>query len=318
MSIHVVVNPAGASGRAWDLWQKASLVFQEKQMEYTLHQSTLEHGVEEICRELTGTGEEVDLIIVGGDGTINQAVNGIEDFEHTRLGFLPCGSGNDLARDIELPKDLREIISILEKGETRRVCDLAEVRMEGTCKWFDHEDLGEGPYIRRFHMSCGIGFDAKICAGVQRSRWKGFLNRMGLGMLSYGIVSMGAIFTTKPIPMKLTVDGREIPTKRGMLLAAMNHRYQGGGVLFAPDAKADDGLLDCCYVRNVNRLKFFGVLPMAYSGKHLLFKGITIERGKEIDLETAIPLWAHTDGEVVCKASKFHIRVLPERLKMLV
>ena len=103
MKFHVVLNPAGASGGAAKLWKKVKPSFENGGCTYQLHCSSPRHGIEEICREITSGGEDAALVIIGGDGSVNEAVNGIADLEHTALGFIPCGTGNDMRRDMDIP-----------------------------------------------------------------------------------------------------------------------------------------------------------------------------------------------------------------------
>ena len=173
--IHVIVNPAGAGGKTGRYWEKKIQPLLEG-TEYQLHLSTEEGAAERICAELSSfipEGETVRILILGGDGTINAAVNGIRDFEHTQLGLIPCGSGNDLARDLHFPEDPAELVRRILSGQTVRQVDVGE------CIW---NDTGKS---RFFVVSAGAGFDAAVCHYAQISVLKRFLNRLGLGKLVY-------------------------------------------------------------------------------------------------------------------------------------
>ena len=90
MKFDIIVNPAGAGGKTAAFWKQWEPSFSG--VEYEVHFSSKEHGIKEITQELTSQGRDVNLVIVGGDGSMNEAVNGIADFSHVRLGLLPCGS----------------------------------------------------------------------------------------------------------------------------------------------------------------------------------------------------------------------------------
>lgn len=309
MQFHVVVNPAGASGRAWKLWEKLEPMFQLSEHEYILYRSTRQKGITEICQEVTSQGKEVRLIIIGGDGTVNEAVNGIADFEHTLFGFVPCGSGNDLALDLGLPKDKKEIVKQLLQGDVKRIQDVGEV------VYFDHEDK---PHKRRFNISCGFGFDAEICAFVERSKLKKILNRIHLGKLIYLIQGIHVIFTTQLTPLELTYNGKTDSFLKCLFVAGMNHCYEGGGFKFCPHAKADDQQLDLCIADGLKRFDFFRIFPYAYTGKHLQFKGVKEDRCKQIEIKAKRPLWLHTDGEVIGEYTKIEMHILPKCLKLMI
>ena len=105
MKIDFVINPA--SGHAVKAWKKVEKLLQGR-CDYHVHRSENGRNTEVICRELSSAGEDVTIVVVGGDGSMNDAVNGIQDFTHTRLGLIPCGSGNDLAKDLNMPRKLEE------------------------------------------------------------------------------------------------------------------------------------------------------------------------------------------------------------------
>lgn len=121
--IHVIVNPAGAGGAAARAWRKVRVLLEEEKVSYRVFFSRPELDVdvlvEKVCRrwEKETAKSETDhliLIVIGGDGTMNLAVNGITDFDRVHVGFIPCGSGNDLARSLGITKNVKnELTAIL-------------------------------------------------------------------------------------------------------------------------------------------------------------------------------------------------------------
>ncbi|MBR3358038.1 MAG: hypothetical protein IKG46_09470 [Solobacterium sp.] len=321
--IDFVINTAGASGYAVRTWQRV-----EKQIrgrcEYRIHRSGEGKTVEELCRELSSTGEEVTIVIIGGDGSMNDAVNGITDFEHTRLGLIPSGSGNDLAKDLGLPKKPEEQLERILAGE-ERLADIGEVifhteseemdpvRKTVTVKPDPHE------IVRRFNISCGLGFDAAICAEVEMSRTKEILNKVHLGKLCYIAEAIHTIAETKRVPVTVCFDGMSTVNLPGCLfIAGMNHRYEGGGFQFCPDAKDDDGLLEFCAGNNVSQFDFYRIFPYAYSGSHVKFRGVHLYQAKSAEIRSDIPLWVHTDGEIRYKSNHITMRIADEKLRLIV
>ena len=318
--IHVLINPAGAGGRTIRYWNKLEDRFRESGQPYEVHLSRSEADLAEICRTLSAV-PPVDLVVVGGDGTINQVLNAIPGLSAVRLGIIPCGSGNDLAKDLSLPADGREIVRTILQGKARRKSDVGLVELLG-------ED-GRILQSRRFLTGCGFGFDAAVCHGVEVSPLKGILNRLHLGKLIYIAVAIRMIFSFRQMPVEIScvrsTEGaapaaaavqRAFP--HCLLLAAMNHRFQGGGFLFAPDASAEDGQHDVSIADPKNRLDFFPIFPTAYRGEHVKFDCVTMLRTPDITMRTQAPQWVHTDGEPFAQASCIRIRILPERLSFLV
>lgn len=323
MSVHIVLNPVGASGRAKKTWKKIQPRFDQAPFPYVLHESTKEKGIEEIVKEITSLGEEIDLIVIGGDGSFNEAVNGIQDFSKTRFGMIPCGSGNDLAKDIGLSKNIDEVVDTLLQFEVKRVADVGEIVLHNHMYIIDpfthymDDSVYTDEKIRRFNISAGFGFDAEICAYVLVSKTKQLLNRVHLGKLCYLVEGTRAIFSTKLVPVEMNIDGEEVKIDQCLFVAAMNHAYEGGGFRFGPTAKYDDGQLELCIANGLSRFDFFRIFPYAYRGNHVKFDGVSIRKGKEIRLKSREPLWIHTDGEVFCKTTDVTIRLNPHKLQML-
>ena len=312
--IHIVINPTGASGKTRRLWDKVETVFRESGQPYTVHFSDLERGVEDICREVTAADKETDLVVVGGDGTFNEALNGICRLADVRLGLIPAGSGNDLARDLGIPTDGITAARTILRGEVVRTTDVGEVAIR--------LPAGEGERKRRFLTGCGIGFDAEICDVVDHSRLKGALNRLRMGKLVYVLTAIRLIWQCRlqTVEVQVEKEGERatLASDHNLLLVFMNHRYEGGGFQFAPEARDDDGALDLCIANPRSKWEFFPVFPLAYSGRHVKVGCVRVERAPSFAVRATQPLWVHTDGEAVCRSQDIRVGVLPERLRLLV
>ncbi len=310
----VIVNPAGASGQARDKWKHAKRIFDFRKIPYREHFSTQEKGIKEIARELTLPGGERTLVVVGGDGSLNQVVNGIVDFEGTTIGFIPCGSGNDLARSLNIPLNVPDSVDIICRGNTR-LLDIGEATLldpvDGDMKPHD-------PVTWRFNISCGIGFDAEICEMARRSKWKDALNRVHLGKLIYIGVALKQIFVTKKSKGVVVEDGRKKDFDDLLLVVAMIQPYEGGGFMFAPEASASDGKFDICIADGLSRNDFFRIFPSAYSGNHVMFNGVYIDRARKAEFHMERQMWVHADGETEFMAKNVSLRVMEERLKLIV
>lgn len=314
----IVINPAGASGRTLKVWKKIEPMFQESGIPYQVHYSTLDHGITDIVKELTSTQTDRDIVIVGGDGTMNQAVNGIRDFQHTRIGFISCGSGNDLARGLKLSKDPEENVRTILKGNTFRTIDVGETVYLNRMHELVKERASSDGYVhRRFNISSGIGFDAAICQKAQIAPAKKTLNQIHLGKLIYLGVAIEIIATTKRTAAWITTDGHTEKYDQLLFTVAMNEPYEGGGFMFCPHADDHDSQLDLCIGNEISKFDFYRIFPYAYKGNHLKFKGVYEKRGHVIDIRTEEPKWVHTDGEVTCMSSHIRIDLLSEKMKML-
>lgn len=323
---HIIVNPAGASGRTGQLWEQLAPICESSGQNVQVHYSTREHGITQICEELTrDLTEDVNIVIVGGDGTMNEALNGIRDFRHVRLGLVPAGSGNDLARDLGLPNHPEEILKQILRGETVRTFDLGTVTIHGSTDRIDSvtgavDTVANETEIRRvFAVSCGIGFDAAICRQAAISPLKSVLNKIHLGKLIYIVEAIHLIFTLRNGTLQLTLDGKE-PRRfdHAMFSVCMNHRYEGGGFMFGPEAADDDGLLEICTANPRSNAAFFYIFPFAYKGNHVRFRPVNMDRAHEVDIVSEHPLWVHTDGEVPCKSCHITVSLRQQAVRFLI
>lgn len=299
---HIIVNPASRSGKGLRVWRnQLEPVLKRENVPYTVHFSTEKGGVTKTVAKLcancadSAKNEQLTLIILGGDGTMNEAVQEIPDEINVTLGYIPTGSSNDLARDLGIPKKPVAALDLILHSGRPRPMDL------GKLTYPDGES-------RRFCVSCGLGYDAAVTEEAQRSRIKVILNKIGLGKLTYLGIALKQLFASKAVSGRLTLDGgATIDIGTMLFVTGMNHRFEGGGFMFCPGADDSDGLLDLCAVGDLPKLLILFALPTAYKGKHYRFKGITAYRAKQFVLEADTPLWAHTDGEVTRKASRITV-----------
>ena len=284
MKLQFIVNPASKTGRGIEIWQEVENVLKASGIEYDVFfTKRMGHGTE-LARQLTEAPGEHMIVALGGDGTVNEVVNGIVRIKDTILGYIPTGSGNDLAGGLKLPTDpMTSIEHILEnKSHLQMNVGVAQVENQ----------------TRRFAVSCGMGWDAAITHEVAVSKLKKFLNKLKLGKLSYVLIAVKQIFAFQTSPMEIQIDGKTpMKFEKNFFSAVMNSPYEGGRVMMCPKASWSDDLLDICVVDNVSKLKLLLVIPLAYKGLHRFFKGVYIKRGEKMILRSEKPLPVHVDGE---------------------
>lgn len=321
---HVIVNPASKSGRGADIWNRIELILNERSIEYKVFFSKEAGHVIKLVQELSasllesGSAEPLKLIVLGGDGTMNETLQGISDFDRVEVGYIPTGSSNDLARDLKIPADpgaaLERILSCREPVPMD-IGRLVYHQAGEQTSTFSNE---EGVNQRYFIVSSGIGFDAAVCEEALTSKFKKVLNKIGLGKLTYLIIALKQLIKAKKITCDFTLDdNRTIHMSKFLFVACMNHQYEGGGFKFCPDADYRDGILDICAVGNIPKWLVLLALPTAFKGNHFRFQGIDRYAASKIHLETSSPLWVHTDGEVSQKSSSITLTCLKEKLMFL-
>lgn len=305
-----IINPAAHSGAGIRVWEEAERVLKERGIAYEAHFSEKKGEVKTLAHHLTALqeGEERFLIVVGGDGTLNEALQGIRNFEQIRLGYLPAGSSNDLARDLQISGTVtQQLVWLLDHGRERRV-DL------GCLHWMEDGKL----WKRYFAVSCGIGYDAAVCQEALDSPIKDGLNRIGIGKLTYLGIGLKQMLTLRSQKASIRLDGVEVVhASRLVFAASMIRRFEGGGFCFCPQANDRDGLLDLCLANDIPRWKFPFIIPFALKGKHYRFKGVTPYRAKRIEIHMSSPAWVQTDGEIPGKLSCITVTAEKQKLRLV-
>ncbi len=321
---HIIVNPASKSGRGAKIWASLEPVLKEKGVAFTVHHSAKAGHIIQIIRDLSDYAFSADepnilkLIILGGDGTFNEALQGITDFEHTYLGYIPTGSSNDMARDLYDVKDAVSILNRILSCEVPVRMDLGHLTINRIDDELPSTQTEKANPERYFGVSCGIGFDAAVCEEVAASKLKKVMNKLGLGKLTYLGIALKQLFAAKQVACEITFDDEKtITLPRFLFVAGMVHQYEGGGFMFCPNADYHDGIMDICLVGNLPKLLILMALPTAFKGKHYWFKGVDRYSARKMTVRTASPLWLHTDGEVFAKTDSITVTCEKEKLQIL-
>lgn len=299
-----IINPHARTGLGLKVWQRLETYLKEQNLEYQAYITRYPNHAAEYARRLTKGRKEVTLIALGGDGTINEVVNGIQDFSKVTLGYIPIGSSNDFARSMELSRDPETMLKQILSPSKYTYINIGRMKYKDT--------------VRRFAVSSGIGFDADVCFHNNTSaKMKRWLNRLKLGKLSYTGVALFLLMALKPRPMTLILDGVEKSFHRVFFATAMNQRYEGGGFKFCPEADPGDGLLDIIVIADMPKLKALLLLPTAFKGWHVHFKGVHTFTCKEAHIVSEAVLPVHTDGESAVRSSKISFSLEPSKLKFI-
>ena len=322
---YCIVNPSARSGHGKNIYnlfeEKCKAMGKPYKVVFTKGPGHAMNVVKRLTEKKVGSSsddEPINIVIMGGDGTLNEVISGIQDFDRVRLGVVPLGSGNDFVRDLNFPKKTEELITQILKEEIVRKLDIGNVHydhMTRTLSRLHDERIAQD---RRFDVSSGIGFDAAVCEEALSSNTKNFLNKIGLGKLTYGSIAVRQILhADQPSCDIETDDGQTLHIDHLIFAAAMIHHYEGGGFNFAPDADLQDGYFDLIVGGDIGTFQIFKVLPLAFFGKHYGQKGVHHIRAKEIKIKTAIPMWVHTDGEVLLKSDAITLSCLKQKLNLL-
>lgn len=291
--VSLLGNPASGRGRGGAALARVERVLRERGVEVsTLRTERAGHAVE--LARVAATGGTQLLLVLGGDGTVRDAVEGLlatgkPEAELPPLGILPGGTGNDLARSLGVPLSRERAV---------------EVALTGQPRLLDAWTWNGTPFVN----VAGVGLDACV-AGVVNRRFR-HLN----GALAYVSAALSVLPRFQPFELRVRLPGREWAGKV-WLAAFANARCYGGGLPIAPDADPADGLLDVVLVEDMPRLELLTQLPALAAGKHVRHPRVHVLRGDEVTLE-APPQEATLDGELleetpaVVKRAGVRIRVM--------
>ena len=310
---YFIVNTSGASGRAVRTWKKVSHCLQKRGIAYkALFTQGKGHGAvlaQEVCAQYA----PCTLCVVGGDGTINEVLNGLFSYKCpngktglslVRFALIPTGSGNDFARGAKIPKNIKKALSLFTENPAEVALDLGLVRFaDGT--------------ERVFGISAGLGMDAIVCREASTSRLKKILNALHLGSLVYIFLTVKTLFSMKTSAVSVKSGNEYYTFDRLIFLSAMNFSKEGGGVAVFPRASAVDANLSFCLASNISKLKAFLDLPFLVLALHEKLKGFRLWSSSCIEVKATPPLVLHTDGEYAGTVGEVKIECLPATLCLL-
>jgi diacylglycerol kinase (ATP) len=276
-----VVNPAagnGATGRAWpEIAQRAAA--------HGLRGDALLTGGPghacELAERAAADGARL-VVIVGGDGTVNEAVNGLlaAGANDIDVALLPCGTGDDFARTFGIRPEVERALAVATGGKTRTV-DVGRAKFH---QW-------DGSDAERYFVNfAGAGISGAIAVrGAATSR------RLG-ARLAYFWATVAVFFRWKIVEIEVRADDERRQQPMYEVLVA-NGVYTAGGMRVAPDAVPDDGLLDAVLIGAFTKPEFAATFPKIYRGTHVRHPKVEVLRARAVAVDAATPLPVVLDGE---------------------
>jgi len=299
----IIVNPRSADGSTGRRWPEIERGLRTRLPAFDLAFTERPGHATTIAREATARYGRIAL--VGGDGTLNEVVNGlIADDRPLRpdlaLGIIPCGTGGDFVRSVGIPRDLEGAAERLTTGTAREV-DVGKVR-------YRRPDGSEG--IRYFINEGEIGMGAAVCEAVNRSskRWGGrlsFLRAILVTALRY-----------PDQEIMLSLDGA--PAERVIInnIWLANGQYSGGGIRSGPRARLDDGLLDVVQIGASGILEKLLGLPKLRSGAFVDRPNVVYRTARRVEAESEASVPVEVEGEPIGTLPAL-FEIIGERLRVI-
>ncbi|WP_449621373.1 diacylglycerol/lipid kinase family protein [Robertmurraya sp. Marseille-Q9965] len=307
-NLNVIVNPQAKNGYSKKVWQDVEEELQMRQIPYKAFNTEYPgHAIElakSICME-TKLEDIVVIVVIGGDGTLHEVINGAMGAQNVSIGFIPGGSGNDFSRGYGIPKNhLSALKFLLKKIDFQPILvDVGKI-------------VHSNEKTTYFVNNMGAGFDALITKEANQSKLKKVMNRFSLGNLIYAYFVLKKLFTFKRTVVNMTIDGKKYKFDHTWFVTVANQPYYGGGMKISPKASVQDGLLNITVVHNLSRIKFLFVFITVFWGGHERMKEVKTFLGKEILIESKESLFVHADGEFIGR-TPVNIQACPQVLPLL-
>lgn len=279
----LIVNPVAGAKRTAKKWPQIMRLLKSIGLHFEHDLTEAPGHATELAKSAAKKGYEL-VVSVGGDGTINEIVNGLYaagNIADVMLGIISTGTGGDYIRTIGIPRAYQEACQCFTNPGKLTV-DVGVVEYVSDCR----------AVKRLFVNFAGLGFDAEIVKATTQ-RFKA-LN----GTASYLVGLLTTLLFYKNKKVSLIVDGEAVEGKVCTVLMS-NGKYGGGGMLAAPDADLTDGLLDVLIIGDLSKPDLLWSLPRVYKGTHLTHPKVTMRRAREIEILSTAPLSLQADGELL-------------------
>ena len=297
----LIVNPEAGAGRTAKKWPQIMGLLKNIGLRFEHDVTEAPRHAIELAKSAAKKGYEL-VVSVGGDGTINEIVNGLYDagnIKDVTLGIISTGTGSDYIRTIGVPRKHREACQRL-LNPRKLVVDL------GVVEYMNDDQVTE----RLFVNFAGLGFDAEVVkATTQKFKALGAMPSYLLGLLT-----TLCSYRNREVAVKL--DGKAEDRKICAIVMS-NGKYGGGNMSVAPNADPTDGLFDVIIINDISKPDLLWSLPRIYKGTHLTHSKVTAERAREIEITPKYPMSLQADGELLGETpARFH--VLPATLNVAI
>lgn len=259
----------------------------ENKVEYLIHMTKRPNQATEMTESLIKNGA-TDIIVVGGDGTLHEVINGFSNFEKVNLGIIPCGTGNDFASALNLPLDPVEALKII---------------VNGTPKYTDFMQM---PTVRGLNV-IGMGIDVDVLKRYEALKKK--------TKLKYTTCLIKTLFDFEYSDFDAIINGEKTHHRSFIACVANGYRY-GGGIPICPPADPTDGQLDFLAVKEIKRIKIIGAFLKLKKGKILELPQTSHQTMTEIKIEIPLEHWTvNVDGELY-EDIPFEVKIVSDKLKV--
>jgi YegS/Rv2252/BmrU family lipid kinase len=300
-----IVNPVAGSGRGLTDWPQISGLLRDEGIAvdamFTLHK----YHATELAVTAVRQGYR-RIIVVGGDGTIHETVNGFfiqRECPTTDIlmAVIAVGTGNDWIRMFGIPRNYVDAIRSIRQGH-------AFLQDVGRVSYYESK-VHQTRYLANV---AGVGYDAAVCRGFNRLKEKGY---RGNWIYLFNVFREAVRYRTRRV--RIEVDGEEVFAGKLFTGTIGICKYTAGGLTQTPNAIPDDGLFDLTVIPAMNRVRLFSRFRTVYTGNIYDIPRISLFRGGSIRIHAEQPIRLEIDGEIL-GYSDFEFKILERAIRVVV
>lgn len=301
----VIINPVAGRGRGLLDYPIISKYFRDNKILFDSVFTEKKYHAIELTFEFINKGYR-KIIIIGGDGTFNEVVNGVFMQKTVittdiTLAVLAVGTGNDWIKMHNVPKKYSDAVKAIVNGNTF---------LQDVCKISFYESMI--CHTRYMANMAGVGFDAIVNRKYNKLKQKGYKSKF-----LYIYSMLYSIIKYRSVKMKITIDGNNVIDNKILTGAFGIGKYNGGGMLQTPLAIADDGLLDVTIIKKMNNLNILRYSKQLFNGDIYNVPRSMFFRGKKVTITSEQPNPIEIDGEAM-GYTPFNFEIIHKSLKIII
>ena len=285
---HIIVNPKGGKGKSLKALKKVSQILSDNNVQFEVHYTERAGHATEIARELSHEAD-CKILVMGGDGSFNEVLCGIENFENVTLGLVPCGTGNDFVRASGHPTNIKKAMDVILKNQPQYV---------------DYIQLSHGRSLNVL----GVGMDVDVLLK--------YASMKGKGTIKYYMALFHTLAHAKFHHLRITVDDGEPMERSVFMIGIGNGKYIGGGMPVCPDAQIDDGKLSIVVINELPKNKILGAALKFLKGTHIKLAAAEVFEGKKVLVEILDDSQFEADGEILSPMPQLEAQIVSNQLKI--
>ncbi|MCA1009980.1 diacylglycerol/lipid kinase family protein [Halobacillus halophilus] len=287
----LIINPEAGHGKAERLFTSIQNdpLYQNQRNNFQAHFTVYPGHAEKLAGDLCARYQDFlsYVIVIGGDGTLHEVINGVQHYPDLPIGFIPVGAGNDFARGIgQVAEGVLLFRKMVQDPKFHRI----------RTGIFTSND-GEAAKQRSFLNSIGFGMEGLIVEEVNKPAFRKWTKFFRITSFIYPLALLKVLPRLNPISIDLRIDGRKIECKQATMVTITNHPYYGGGMKIAPNASIEKPTFHIIIVEPISKWKILALFKMVFTGQHIQRKEVQEWEGRNIHISSSEPLPFQVDGQ---------------------